>query len=78
MKGAPEWIWEKCKYLLINNKSVEIDKMYIERFELANWNFALEGERVLGFSRILLSKSEYPANFKFNLKNPFELPFKDF
>ena len=35
----------------------------------------MEGERVLGFAWILLTKTEYPIGYKFNLKNPLELPF---
>lgn len=37
----------------------------------------MNGERVLGFARILLPKSKYPFGYKFNLKNPLDLPFKD-
>ena len=33
---------------------------------------------MLGFARILLPKKDYPLDYKFDLKNPFELPFKEF
>jgi hypothetical protein len=30
---------------------------------MANKRFAMEGERVLGFARILLSKKDYPKGY---------------
>ena len=77
LKGAPERIWEKCGSLLTEGESKPIDGFYQESYDFANRKFALEGERVLGFARILLSKEDYPRGFKFNLKNPMELPFAD-
>ena len=78
LKGAPERIWEKCKRVLVAGKEVPIDKDVNKDYEAANKVFAMNGERVLGFSRLLLKKSEYPHNFAFNLKDPFNLPFNDF
>ena len=47
-------------------------------FEKANAQFAKNGERVLGFARLLLPKNDYPEDYRFNLKDTFNLPFKDF
>lgn len=44
---------------------------------MANEKFAKNGERVLGFGRILLKKTDFPLGFKFDLKSPLELPFPD-
>lgn len=56
MKGAPERVWEKCNYIFTNGKTIPIDDMIRENYNLANKTFAKNGERVLGFARILLRK----------------------
>jgi sodium/potassium-transporting ATPase subunit alpha len=77
IKGAPERIWKKCGYMLTNGKTTKIDKKIEESFDKANEHFARNGERVLGFARILLKKEDYPLGYKFDLKNPLKLPFAD-
>lgn len=78
LKGAPERIWDKCRYVFANNAEVPIDQRIQEEFALANKMYAKNGERVLGFARLLLKRSEYPPNHEFNVKNPMQLPFQDF
>lgn len=63
LKGAPERIWEKCERLLVNGEEVKIDNEIIKNFENANKVFAKNGERVLGFAKLMLPKSEYPHGF---------------
>ena len=77
MKGAPERIWAKCGYLHMDGKATKIDDRIQKNFDDANEHFARNGERVLGFARILLKKNEFPIGYKFDLKNPLKLPFAD-
>ncbi len=77
LKGAPERIWEKCGFILVDKEPKLIDKYFQDEYDYANKKFAMEGERVLGFARLLLKHSEYPHGYKFNLKNPLELPFPE-
>ena len=75
IKGAPERIWTFCKFIYANNHSMPINDDISKQFDSANRIFAEQGERVLGFARYRLKSSEYPANTKFNLKDPFNIPF---
>ena len=63
IKGAPERIWKKCNYIYVNNQTKIIDETIQENFRNANTTFAKNGERVLGFARILLRKDQYPKGF---------------
>ena len=78
LKGAPERIWAMCSHVLKNGQEIKIDVEVIKSFEAANKVFAKNGERVLGFSRLLLKKSDYPKGFQFTLKDPLKLPFAGF
>lgn len=75
IKGAPEQMWTRCTFIYANNRSVPIDDEINSNFEDANRVFAKRGERVLGFARYRLKRSEYGTNAQFNLKDPFKLPF---
>ncbi len=77
MKGAPERVWKKCGNMLIDGKTKKIDENLQEGFKRANQTFASNGERVLGFARIMLPKNKYPFGHAFNLKDPLDLPFPD-
>lgn len=77
MKGAPERVWKKCGYNYMDGDKRKIDERVIKNYEDSNEHFAKNGERVLGFARILLKKDKYPIGYKFDLKNPLELPFPD-
>jgi sodium/potassium-transporting ATPase subunit alpha len=78
MKGAPERIWEKSHYVYSGGQEIKIDKNVNNKFIEANKAFARNGERVLGFARMLLRHSDYPKRFKFNVKDPYTLPFENF
>lgn len=61
----------------MNNKPTPIDDRIRKNFDDANEHFARNGERVLGFAWILLKKNQFPVGYKFDLKNPLNLPFPD-
>ena len=75
IKGAPEHMWARCTQVYSNGTNMPITPEVNANFLAANKVFAKNGERVLGFARMRLPKAEYPANHKFNLKDPFKLPF---
>ncbi|CAD8189747.1 unnamed protein product [Paramecium pentaurelia] len=74
-KGAPEKIWSLCDSIYCNEKVEIIDERWSNEFDLINSKLGRQGERVLGFSRIPLPKSQFPKNYKFDLDN-FNFPFK--
>lgn len=75
IKGAPEHMWNRCTSILVENKNTLRNEDIDNKFEQANKSFAKNGERVLGFARLRLLKKDYTSGFKFNLKDPFKLPF---
>jgi len=78
MKGAPERIWDKCTRVLVNGQEATINDLEREEFAKANKVFAKNGERVLGFARLRLPKSDFPAGYRYIIKDPFNLPFANF
>lgn len=56
IKGAPERVWKKCGFVLMNGQKTKIDEGVVKKFDNSNEHFAKNGERVLGFGRILLKK----------------------
>ena len=75
IKGAPEHMWARCTYVFANGEATPRDEHIDAEFVAANKAFARNGERVLGFARQRLRRDEYPADFRFNIKDPFKLPF---
>ena len=67
LKGAPEQIWENCKYIDINGKPQPITAVWKESFRKANEKFGKNGERVLGFAKAHLPKDKYPKSHNFNI-----------
>lgn len=61
----------------MDGQATKIDERIQKNFDDANEHFAKNGERVLGFARILLKKDKFPIGYKFDLKDPFKLPFAD-
>ena len=70
LKGAPEIIWKRCKYVLHEGKDRPIDREVEKAFAAANKVYAKNGERVLGFARMLLPKDKFPHGHGFNFKEP--------
>ena len=78
LKGAPERIWEKSTFVYSDGQEKQVDANIEKRFIEANKDFARNGERVLGFARLRLRRADYPKGFKFNVKDPYSLPFNEF
>ena len=66
LKGAPEKIWERCKYVDVDGMPVPITEQWREKFLNVNKGFGSRGERVLGFAKIHLPRSRFPRGYKFN------------
>lgn len=78
MKGAPERIWGRCSYMLVNGEEVEKTEKHEEAFNKANSDLGKQGERVLAFARVYLDPAEYPEDFEFNMKkDDYNFPMTD-
>ena len=75
MKGAPEIVFNKCTSILINGKEKPMSEHYRNQFREANKQFARNGERVLGFTRMKFPRSQYPADHRFELNEPTNIEF---
>jgi len=76
IKGAPEKIWKMSSSIqnnqLVERKNAESEKSFFE----ANKLFGKNGERVLGFAKLHLPRSDYPLNrFSFIVSNPKSFNF---
>jgi len=74
IKGAPEKIWKFCINLLVDEKLEKITPELNTNFEKVNLQFGKQGERVLGFAKLHLSK-EFTKGFQFNLTKPENFNF---
>jgi len=63
IKGAPEKIWNFSKTILLNGEVKDIYPKDNEIYEEINKKFAKNGERVLGFAKYHLPRSDYPKGF---------------
>jgi sodium/potassium-transporting ATPase subunit alpha len=66
MKGAPEKVWDKCKYIDVGGEPVPLTQEWKDKFEEINKGFGSRGERVLGFAKVHLPKDRFPWGYKFN------------
>ena len=67
MKGAPERIIDRCATIFINGEEVPITSQWKDAFQGANDDLGALGERVLGFSDLLLPAKEFPIGYEFNI-----------
>ncbi|CAK77664.1 unnamed protein product (macronuclear) [Paramecium tetraurelia] len=74
-KGAPERVWKMCNRIYNQGKIEEINEDWDHQFKEINNKFGNQGERVLGFCRLDLPKSEYPKGYSFNMDN-YNFPFE--
>ena len=76
MKGAPEQVWERCEYLMINGKEVRIEEEHKTEFRKANRKYGNQGRRVLGYAVHWLPHEIYNKNYVFdaNLKEGTNFP----
>ena len=66
MKGAPERILDRCDKIMTTDGVVPMTDEWKEKFESAYNELGGMGERVLGFSHMMLDAAEYPAGFKYD------------
>ncbi|RKP17122.1 hypothetical protein ROZALSC1DRAFT_16731, partial [Rozella allomycis CSF55] len=74
LKGAPERIIKKCKYIKINDKIEEWNNEHTQQFNVAYETFASQGQRVLAFAECLIDNE---VNFKF-VNEPPNYPIDNF
>jgi sodium/potassium-transporting ATPase subunit alpha len=75
MKGAPEIVIGRCSHYMMRGDPVPIDAAFREKFQDAYETFGNEGERVLGFARLVLDEKEYtPARDHAYSLNPPNFP----
>jgi sodium/potassium-transporting ATPase subunit alpha len=67
MKGAPERVWGRCKYIDVGGEPQPITPEWEEKFKTINKGFGGRGERVLGFAKFHLPKDRFPRGYKFNV-----------
>jgi len=68
MKGAPERIWARCDYLLVDGKPEPIEQ-HRETYDRDISNMMAQGMRVLGMCYIELDAKEFPAGFEYNTED---------
>jgi len=66
MKGAPERIIERCTTIPMGTQDQPLNKELTDAFQTAYDDLGSLGERVLGFSDLLLPVEEFPIGFEFN------------
>jgi sodium/potassium-transporting ATPase subunit alpha len=73
LKGAPERVWDKCSHVLYQGKDILLDRQQKKVIEEANISFAKGGQRILGFAKYHLPKSQYGIDHQFHFNGPYEL-----
>jgi len=66
MKGAPERIVERSSTIIINGNDVPLSAEWISSFQKAYDDLGELGERVLGFSDLILPEKEFPIGYQFD------------
>ena len=66
MKGAPERILERSSTIYINGQEKPLDEEMKLAFNTAYMELGGLGERVIGFSELLLPADKYPPGYKFD------------
>jgi sodium/potassium-transporting ATPase subunit alpha len=79
IKGAPEKIWGRCRYILKDGGAIPLDDSYQKKFAAVNLAFGKNGERVLGFAKLHLPRTDIRKPYDFDTSNPdnFNFPFRD-
>ena len=67
LKGAPEKVWDRCKYIDVGGEPVPLTPEWKQKFDEVNRGFGSRGERVLGFAKVHLPKSRFPRGYKFDV-----------
>ena len=66
MKGAPEQIWQRCDYIMVNGEPIKIQKEHKDEFALANRKYGGQGRRVLGYAMYWLPFELYGPDYVFD------------
>ncbi|OQV20867.1 Sodium/potassium-transporting ATPase subunit alpha [Hypsibius exemplaris] len=70
MKGAPERIIDRCKFIEVNGQLLPLTTDWHVKFDKAYQALGGIGERVLGFAQFRLPRDQFPLGFQFNLEVP--------
>jgi sodium/potassium-transporting ATPase subunit alpha len=69
MKGAPERILERSGFIFLNGKDIVLDEEWKAAFNSAYMELGGLGERVLGFSDLILPADKYPPGYPFDCED---------
>lgn len=64
-----------CSHVLCDGKEEQKEENWNKKFEEVNQTFGKKGQRVLGFAKFHLPKSEFPESFQFNMKSADQMNF---
>jgi sodium/potassium-transporting ATPase subunit alpha len=65
IKGAPERILNRCKFVMVEEQDKVFDQSCIDETDAANDKFGGMGERVLAFARCQLDPAQYTKDPKY-------------
>lgn len=65
IKGAPERILNRCKFVMVQEQDKVFDQSCIDETDAANDKFGGMGERVLAFARCQLDPAQYTKDPKY-------------
>lgn len=74
LKGAPERVLERCKYIVSSNEVRPLDSIMRENFMRAYESMGVLGERVIGFADLPLPNNTFDENFKFETDPTVNFP----
>jgi len=70
MKGAPERVFNRCNYILMKGKPVELTDEIRAIYAKDLSKMMSSGERVLGFACVDLPTADYPKDFEYDTGGP--------
>jgi len=73
LKGAPERVWDKCSKVMYHGKDLPLDKDQMKLIDNANIAFAKGGQRILGFAKCHLPRSQFPESHLFQFNGAIDL-----
>jgi len=68
LKGAPERVFGRCKYILVDGQDKPLTDSDHAEIKAANDKFGNCGERVLAFARCKLDPARYNKSYQFDVK----------
>lgn len=67
VKGAPDVVFARCKYVLINGEKVDVTNELLDEFKKANEDFSNKALRVLAFANKSINKDSICLDDEFDL-----------